>query len=270
MNLSITPYLRCAILALMALPILLNGQTGEREEADTVRIIPDLVYARNIDETGKKKDLFVDVYLPATPPPADGYPVAVWFHGGGYSIGDRKSFSDVSEEFAKAGWCSLQVSYRLRKDPDSSFMAMFGDVMEDADAVRIWIVKNSKKYKIDTGRTVFGGESAGAEIAYMAGIKTNHPPAGRVTIKGIIDLYGGYIGFLSITSVPPPLFICHGTADPWVPFTDAAKIQSAFSNAGGRTELFVMESGGHNFRDGRFKQAVMEKILGFAAQAAGK
>jgi acetyl esterase len=94
-------------------------------------------------------------------------PVLVFYHGGGYVIGDLDTHDYVCRKIANTAHCAvISVDYRLA--PEHKFPA----AIDDAAAALRWIVNQAEEFQIDTTRVAVGGDSAGgnlaANVAHMA------------------------------------------------------------------------------------------------------
>ena len=107
-------------------------------------------------------------------------------HGGGWLRGDR---SMVSPSFAgwrpgplarlaADGFAVASVDYRLSGE------ARFPAQLEDVSAAVEWLTGQAEEYGFDPGRIVLWGESAGAHLAALLGLRS----PGRV--RGVVDWYG--------------------------------------------------------------------------------
>jgi len=91
--------------------------------------------------------------------PASGSPALVFFHGGGWVIGDLDSHDVLCRRLANAAPCTvIAVDYRLA--PEHAFPAAF----DDAVAATEWIVRHAATLGIDA-RVAVGGDSAGGNLA---------------------------------------------------------------------------------------------------------
>jgi acetyl esterase len=127
------------------------------------------------------------VYTPIKPRTADGLaPCLVFFHGGGWVIGDLDSHDVVCRKLADQGeLIVISVDYRLA--PEHKFPA----AVDDAIHATKWIAGNAKSLGIDAGRLIVGGDSAGGNLAAVVAISArdgNGPAiAGQVLIYPAID-----------------------------------------------------------------------------------
>ena len=113
-------------------------------------------------------------------------PGLVFFHGGGWVIGDLDSHDVVCRKLADEGeLIVISVNYRLA--PEHKFPA----AVEDAITATTWIAGNSKQLDIDASRLMVGGDSAGGNLAAVVAISArdgNGPAiAGQVLIYPAID-----------------------------------------------------------------------------------
>jgi acetyl esterase len=87
-------------------------------------------------------------------------PGLVFFHGGGWVLGDLESHDILCRRLANAGECAvLAVDYRLA--PEHKFPA----AIEDAIAAIRWTFANALMLDMDPDRIAVGGDSAGANLA---------------------------------------------------------------------------------------------------------
>lgn len=102
----------------------------------------------------------VRVYRPV---PDEILPALVFFHGGGWTIGDLDTHDVVCRQLALGARCAVfSVDYRLA--PESPFPA----AVEDCIAVTRHVLKNSGSLKIN--RVAVGGDSAGGNLAAVVAL----------------------------------------------------------------------------------------------------
>jgi acetyl esterase len=126
------------------------------------------------------------VYKPLTLPKSGPAPAFIFYHGGGWVIGDLDSHDVVCRQIAdQAGFVVLSVDYRLA--PEHKFPA----AAVDAIAATEWIVANSAKFGIDKNRIFVGGDSAGGNLTAVVTLnaRDNGGPkfAGQVLIYPATD-----------------------------------------------------------------------------------
>jgi acetyl esterase len=106
------------------------------------------------------------IYTPAKPRQTNGLaPCLVFYHGGGWVIGDLDSHDVVCRKLADEGeLIVISVDYRLA--PEHKFPAAVDDAIEAAK----WIAANAKRLGIDASRLMVGGDSAGGNLAAVVAI----------------------------------------------------------------------------------------------------
>jgi acetyl esterase len=113
-------------------------------------------------------------------------PCLVFFHGGGWVIGNLDSHDVVCRKLADEGQLIvISVDYRLA--PEHKFPA----AVDDAVAATTWIAGHAKQLGIDASRLMIGGDSAGGNLAALVAISArdgNGPAiAGQVLIYPAVD-----------------------------------------------------------------------------------
>jgi len=87
-------------------------------------------------------------------------PLVIFYHGGGFVIGDLETHDAVCRNLTNASLCRvLSVDYRLA--PEHKFPA----AVEDAFAAAKWAVAHSARLGIDGERIAVAGDSAGGNLA---------------------------------------------------------------------------------------------------------
>jgi acetyl esterase len=93
-------------------------------------------------------------------------PVLIFFHGGGWVLGDLESNDILCRRLANAGQCAvLAVDYRLA--PENKFPA----AVDYAIAATAWLFENATSLQVDPRRVATGGDSAGANLAAVVAHK---------------------------------------------------------------------------------------------------
>ena len=105
-------------------------------------------------------------YEPKAPRRHNGLsPALVFFHGGGWVIGDLDSHDVVCRQLAVEGaLIVISVDYRLA--PEHKFPA----ATDDAIAATKWIAAHARELGIDASRLAIGGDSAGGNLAAVVAL----------------------------------------------------------------------------------------------------
>ncbi len=108
-------------------------------------------------------DLPVRIYRPPTPGVA---PVLVWYHGGGWTIGDVETSDPTARKLCqRAGVVVVSVDYRLA--PEHPHPA----ALDDAWTALTWVAAEIADHGGDAGRLAVGGDSAGGNLAALVAIR---------------------------------------------------------------------------------------------------
>jgi acetyl esterase/lipase len=104
-------------------------------------------------------------------------PAIIIIHGGGWRSGNRSQHHPLAQYLANQGYVCFTPSYRLSTE------ALFPAAVEDLNAALQWVKTNASKYRIDTGKIIVLGFSAGGQLAALIG---NRQPG----VKAIVDIDG--------------------------------------------------------------------------------
>lgn len=106
---------------------------------------------------GPGGDLALRIYRPEG---AGVTPVVVFFHGGGWVIGDLDTHDGGCRSLTAASGCTLvAVDYRLA--PEATFPAP----VEDCYAATVWVQEHAAELGVDGTRLAVAGDSAGGNLA---------------------------------------------------------------------------------------------------------
>lgn len=116
-----------------------------------------LAQVRDIVVPGPAGKLPVRLYYPST---GKSLPLLVYFHGGGWVIGDLEIVDKPCRALAKASGCVVaSVNYRL--SPETKFPGP----VEDCYAATRWLAEHAQEIGVDRQRLAVGGDSAGGNLA---------------------------------------------------------------------------------------------------------
>lgn len=112
------------------------------------------------------RDLLADLYLPDDPA-ADGAPVVLRVHGGGFNSG-TKAPSPYFPPLLESGYAVLDVTYRLASEDTRTWDTAVADV----GCALTWVGAEGAAAGLDPERVGLMGESAGGQLAVNAGNMT--------------------------------------------------------------------------------------------------
>jgi acetyl esterase len=126
---------------------------------------PPIGEMRDLTMPGPAGPISIRLYRARPGKAGDKQPALIYFHGGGWVIGNLDSHDGVCRGLANGADCTvLSVDYRLA--PEHKFPA----AVEDAVAATQWIAENSNQLGIDADRLAVGGDSAGGNLAAVCAI----------------------------------------------------------------------------------------------------
>lgn len=211
-------------------------------------------------------------------------PLVIWWHGGGWALGNRKPMLPLVEVTASFGYVSATADYRLTtKD------LRFPTPLHDVAAALRYLRSHADEYNIDPNKIVVGGESAGAHLALLVALVKDPEllgtePYGDVStdVMGVVNVYGPtdlpqlYESKIALTckalkilmgGVPkdnlaawkkaspiqyvtasaPPTLIVHGDADDFVPDNQAKLYYDRCREVGAYCELALVPHASHGW-----------------------
>lgn len=143
----------------------------------------------------------LDVYLPKTR--SGAVPAVIYAHPGGFRFGDKSMASAaIAKGILDHGFAFVTVNYRLSGE------ARFPAAVQDLFAAIEYVKSHGAELGIDPRRIVVYGESAGANLASLAGVAHDEPLFRQTLVnartdlrpQGVIALYPP-VDFLQIDSM---------------------------------------------------------------------
>lgn len=121
--------------------------------------------------TANNVELKLDLYLPRIA--AGPVPLVISFHGGGWVEGSKEGSALWLMRYLQMGFAVANVGYRLgRVSPAPA-------AVEDTRCALRWLARRAKDLKIDTGKIILTGGSAGGHLALITGMLPSGNPFDR-------------------------------------------------------------------------------------------
>ena len=126
---------------------------------------PEVGAVRDLEARGPAGPIPLRSYRPIGAPADAVLPVLVYYHGGGWVIGDLDTHDVLCRQLSNLSGCAVvAVDYRLA--PEHRFPA----AVDDAMAATRWVRENAAKLKVDASRLAVGGDSAGGNLAAVVAL----------------------------------------------------------------------------------------------------
>jgi acetyl esterase len=126
---------------------------------------PAVAEVRELAAEGQAGAIPLRLYRPAGSVDTARLPVLVYFHGGGWVIGDLDTHDVLCRELANGSGCAVvSVDYRLA--PEHRFPA----AVDDAIAATGWVWRHAAELGLDGTRIAVGGDSAGGKLAAVVAV----------------------------------------------------------------------------------------------------
>jgi acetyl esterase/lipase len=154
----------------------------------------DVVYDDRLGDDG-----LLDVYLPDRAGPS---PTVLFIHGGTWRHGSKAHFASAGARLARSGYVAVSINYRLLPD------GMFPNNLSDCICALAFVRAHAADYGIDPDRIAVMGYSAGAHLASLVALASDHaelpadcaaaggqpiaPPAAAISASGPQDMRHWY------------------------------------------------------------------------------
>lgn len=199
-----------------------NTQRYLQPVFDKINIEKDLLYREIEDRKGNLLSLKMDIYQPSEDS-LEKRPLLVLIHGGGFRGGSKEAMKLRCEAFARFGYVTASINYRLSANHVTVFEDAIKDAVSDAQHAIDYLRTHADLYRVDVQQIFVGGSSAGGITAVHLGMEDSSWD--KTGIKGIIDLWGAFFGKdEEIDSKDPAVCIIHGELDPTVPIEHSIRL----------------------------------------------
>ena len=126
---------------------------------------PDVAEVRDFSGEGLGGPIPMRLYRPLGSRGDSRLPVLVYYHGGGWTIGDLETHDTLCRELANQSACAV-VAVDYRMGPEHRFPAAVDDVL----AATRWVRDEAAALGVDASRLAVGGDSAGGNLASVVAI----------------------------------------------------------------------------------------------------
>lgn len=131
----------------------------------TQPVPPEVGLVRELQMIGPRGPIQLRLYRPLGSSATIALPVLVYYHGGGWVIGDLDTHDSLCRALCNESGCAVvSVDYRLA--PEHRFPA----AVDDALAATRWVRGQAAELKLDASRLAVGGDSAGGNLAAVVSI----------------------------------------------------------------------------------------------------
>ncbi len=136
---------------------------------------------RDLTAPGPAGPIAIRLYRARAAKAGEAQPALIYFHGGGWVIGNLDSHDGVCRGLANGADCTvLSVDYRLA--PEDKFPA----AIDDAVAATEWIAENAASLGIDREKLAVGGDSAGGNLSAVVALNARDKGAPKLRFQLLI------------------------------------------------------------------------------------
>jgi acetyl esterase len=175
---------------------LVEGRTVEQARAESLASVPlvtgpprPMARVEDLGIAGPGGEMAARLYvgLGAPQPPQ---PLLVYYHGGGWVIGDLDTHDGACRFLAEYSGCRV-LSIDYRRAPEHPFP----EPLEDAAAAFAWAHEHAAELGADPARIAVGGDSAGGNLATAVCLQARDSgaamPAMQLLLYPVTDAVGG-------------------------------------------------------------------------------
>lgn len=115
----------------------------------------------------------LDVFEPPLKAGQGNRPLVVFVHGGGFQAGDKSERADEAVSYARLGYVTATVNYRLTPENDTNAVlrqTAITHATEDVQNAIRYLKANAARWSIDVNRVAIVGTSAGGALALTSAV----------------------------------------------------------------------------------------------------
>jgi acetyl esterase len=125
----------------------------------------EVAEVRELQADGAHGPIPLRLYRPLGSAASAVLPVLVYYHGGGWTIGDLDTHDTLCRALCNGSGCAV-VAVDYRMGPEHRFPAAVDDVL----AATRWVRREAAALGVDAARLAVGGDSAGGNLAAVVAI----------------------------------------------------------------------------------------------------
>jgi acetyl esterase len=142
---------------------------------------PAVAQVRELAAEGPHGAIALRMYRAQGSAAGDVLPVLVYFHGGGWVIGDLDTHDVLCRELANGAGCAVvAVDYRLA--PEHRFPC----AVDDCIAATAWVWRKAEALALDRTRIAVGGDSAGGNLAAVVALAARDGGSGMKLVHQLL------------------------------------------------------------------------------------
>jgi acetyl esterase/lipase len=190
-------------------------------------------------------------------------PGFVFFHGGGWDIGEPEWEADICRRYSSSGFISISFEYRLEGKHKANAL----DAIVDVKSAIRWTREHSDDLGVDPNKIVAYGFSAGGHLAACAAMiedfddpnenrEISSVPNVLIVKSAPIIIFDDNSHFTRITNISsvkecspiehirpnlPPTLLIHGSLDPYTPVWSVKEFEKRMESFNNRCELHLYE-----------------------------
>ena len=160
---------------------------------------PDVAQVRDLAAPGPNGPVPLRLFRAIGSTDGAALPVLIFYHGGGWVLGDLDSYDPLCRAIANAAACCvIAVDYRLAPE------VKFPGAISDSAAATRWILANTGELAIDPARVAVGGDSAGGNIAAVIALMARDAYLPKIAFQLLIypvtDMGKGFASYQRVTT----------------------------------------------------------------------
>jgi acetyl esterase len=151
---------------------------SDERRAHSAAPVEDVHQVLDMTATTKRGPIKVRVYRPGT---EASRPAVVFFHGGGWVVGDLESHDRMCRSLANSTG-AVFVSVGYSRAPEHPYPA----AIEDCYAATCWVVAHADELEVDSARIAVMGDSAGGNLAAAVALMARDRSVPRLALQVLL------------------------------------------------------------------------------------